>query len=158
MPDPITERDDAIRAWAEKCAEAEARATAAEQEHDNYRGQVEALTAANEEVNVRLSNMRQERDTLREGLAQVRSILEHASGQNVDLRAMLAAAERREAELRRVGAQLANVAYNWSQPAHGTVHNPRDREMLDSLYRQWDALLSPSTPSPAPVPEEGSTP
>jgi hypothetical protein len=77
----------------------------------------------------------------------------------------LAAAEQREAEKdkalrahRLVGAQLSNVAFNWAQPAYGL--SERDREMLDSLRRQWDALdvptplASPSTQSHAPSARE----
>ena len=42
------------------------------------------------------------------------------------------------AELRHVGGQMANVCFNWSQSKDSiSLH---DREMLDQLRRQWDAI------------------
>jgi hypothetical protein len=41
-------------------------------------------------------------------------------------------------ELRHVGAQMANVFFNWSQGQQ--VIDSDEREMMASLYRQWDSV------------------
>lgn len=42
------------------------------------------------------------------------------------------------AELRHVGAQMANVFFNWSQ--NRQVIDPGDREMMNRVRRNWDAI------------------
>jgi hypothetical protein len=54
--------------------------------------------------------------------------------QPIDLDALQAAAEARNL----AGAQLANVAFNWSQQM-GYVLTSDDCMMLDKLRREWDA-------------------
>jgi hypothetical protein len=94
----------------------------------------------------------QERDRLRDWQATVTAALQHPGGafymdvaQHVrDLRAKLAAAERREAELRK-------VAYEFYMRGKG--HNapwPVEQAMRAALGMESEALASPSTPSPAP--------
>jgi hypothetical protein len=64
--------------------------------------------------------------------------------------------------LMNVGAQMANVCFNWSQEANDTGGTlfAKDRAMLASMYRQWDEArhaLAASPPAPAtPAPSLGA--
>jgi hypothetical protein len=57
------------------------------------------------------------------------------------------------ARMRSVGAQLANVAFNWAQrPGH--VLTGDDAALLDKLRRQWDEALYAAPAAPASQPRE----
>lgn len=51
-----------------------------------------------------------------------------------------------------IGAQLANVAFNWANRVGHTLTGD-DVALLDSLRKKWDAALSDRKPAPAPLPE-----
>jgi hypothetical protein len=63
----------------------------------------------------------------------------HEFAQRVEALA-IAGCDKRHAALKAIGAQLANMAFNWSQEANGTGSKLEDAEraMLKALQKQWD--------------------
>lgn len=53
-------------------------------------------------------------------------------------------------ELRRIGAQMANVMFNLVQRP-GQALTPETVAMMDDLRRQWDAAARVTPAKPAPV-------
>ena len=84
--------------------------------------------------------MKEWRDVTRgapEGVPTGRTV--HAFAQRVEAMTQAAEAKRR-VQIERVGAQLANVAFNWAQQL-GRPITDQDTEMLDSLRKQWDEAV-----------------
>lgn len=88
----------------------------------------------------RQTAMKEWRDVMRgapEGVPTGRTV--HAFAQRVEAITQAAEAKRR-VQIERVGAQLANVAFNWAQTP-GRASTEDDAEMLDSLRKQWDEAV-----------------
>lgn len=58
-----------------------------------------------------------------------------------ELKARIKTLEHEVYELRQVGQQLANIAYNWGQE-HSSVETikPYDKAILRELREQWDRI------------------
>lgn len=88
----------------------------------------------------RQTAMKEWRDVMRgapEGAPTSRTV--HAFAQRVEAATQATEAARR-VRIEAVGAQLANVAFNWAQSAGRTLSG-NDAEMLDSLRKQWDETV-----------------
>jgi hypothetical protein len=96
-----------------------------------------------------------EQSRRRKGYAQALAQCIEASKQVADLKRTHAQIVREHRDLRRihhelraVGAQLSNVAFNWSQRP-GYVITESDCAMLRELREAWDGALAPKPEEPA---------